>query len=87
MQTPTASSAVLLLPALKRALEGIASQHELMKEMVAAVQDSERGKPSSLQILLQEVQDKNAAQRLSPDEHEQLKQEVCWSSNEERMLP
>ncbi|KAK9806028.1 hypothetical protein WJX73_007033 [Symbiochloris irregularis] len=59
--TSTSNLAASILPALKDALESCASTHELMKEVVAAVQDAERGKHASLTGLLAELQAKHTA--------------------------
>ena len=42
--SPTGTTANSLLPVLKTVLTGMAEQHEAMKEIVAALQDSDKGK-------------------------------------------
>ena len=53
----------------------MAGQHERMKELVAAVVDSERGKGASLSALLAEHADRLAS-RPSKEEHDRLRAEV-----------
>ena len=60
-------------------LEGVAGQHERMKELVAAVVDAERGKGASLSALLAE-QDKRAASRPLKEDHDRVRSEVCFAS-------
>lgn len=59
-------------------LEGVAGQHERMKELVAAVVDAERGKGASLSVLLAE-QDRRAASRPSKEDHDRVRSEVRWN--------
>ncbi|KAK9817257.1 hypothetical protein WJX72_011944 [[Myrmecia] bisecta] len=74
--SPTSQPVYALLPPLKDVLEGMAGHYELMKELVAAVQDTERGKQASLNTLLQEVAERHT-QRPSREEHEKVKAEVA----------
>ena len=60
--SPTGSHANSLLLPLKAILEGMAEQHESMKEVVAALQDSERGKHASLASLVAQFQERNPAE-------------------------
>ena len=60
--SPTGSHANSLLLPLKAILEGMAEQHESMKEVVAALQDSERGKHASLASLVAQFQEKHPAE-------------------------
>ena len=50
-----------VLPALKEALESCASSFEVMKEVVAAVSDAERGRSTSMAGLLANVQSRQAS--------------------------
>lgn len=68
------SSTQLLAP-LKEVLESMTSGYEVMKEVVAALQDTERGKTASMTVLLQQGQERYAA-KPSREEHERLRLEV-----------
>ena len=63
--SPTATPAGALLAPMKEVLEGVAAQHELMKEVVAALQDIERGKHASLSNLLVQLAERQAARDTS----------------------
>ena len=67
-----------LLGPLKEVLESMTGGYEVMKEVVAALQDTERGKTASMTVLLQELQERQAG-KPSREEQERLRQEV--SSN------
>lgn len=77
-----------LLGPLKEVLESMTGGYEVMKEVVAALQDTERGKTASMTVLLQELQERQAG-KPSREEQERLRQEVrsygvdkfWWSSN------
>lgn len=60
--SPVGSQVNSLLSPLKGILEGMAEQYEAMKEVVAALQDSERGKHASLASLLAQHQERNSAE-------------------------
>ena len=77
MFSPTGTTANSLLPVLQQVLNGMAEQHESMKEVVAALQDSDKGKSASLASLLAQHQERNPAELLT------TKSEVncCWISN------
>ena len=62
--SPTGTTANSLLPVLQRVLNGMAEQHESMKEIVAALQDSDKGKSASLASLLAQHQERNPAELL-----------------------
>ena len=49
-----------MLPALKEALESCASSFEVMKEVVAAVSDAERGRSTPLAGLLANLQSRQS---------------------------
>lgn len=53
--SPTGAPAHILLPPLKELLESMHLQQEFMRELVAAVGDSERGKMGALNTLLQQA--------------------------------
>jgi len=63
--SPTGTTANSLLPVLKTVLDGMADQHETMKEIVAALQDSDKGKSASLASLLAQHQERNPAELVS----------------------
>lgn len=63
--SPTGTTANALLPLLKSVLDGMADQHESMKEIVAALQDSDKGKSASLASLLAQHQERNPAELLT----------------------
>ena len=73
------SSTQLLAP-LKEVLESMTSGYEVMKEVVAALQDTERGKTASMTVLLQQAQERHAA-KPSREEHERLRLEVSTECN------
>ena len=50
-----------VLPALKEALESCAGSYEMMKEVVAAVGDAERGRSTSMAGLLANVQSRQSS--------------------------
>ena len=50
-----------MLPALKEALESCAGSFEVMKEIVAAVSDAERGRSTSVASLLANVQSRQGS--------------------------
>jgi hypothetical protein len=56
-------------------LEGMAGQYEKMKELCAALGDSERGKHSSLSVILQDLSERQAA-KPGKEEFDRLKIEV-----------
>lgn len=64
-----------LLGPLKEVLESMTGGYEVMKEVVAALQDTERGKTASMTVLLQELQERQAG-KPSREEQERLRQEV-----------
>ncbi len=66
-------SQVLLGP-LKEMLESLTLQQEVMREMVAAVGDAERGKQGALNAFLAE----RHHLRLPREETDRLRQEVCY---------
>lgn len=68
------SSTQLLTP-LKEVLESMTSGYEVMKEVVAALQDTERGKTASMTVLLQQAQERLGA-KPSREEHERQRLEV-----------
>jgi serine/threonine-protein kinase OSR1/STK39 len=70
--SPTGAPAHILLPPLKELLESMHLHQEFMRELVAAVGDSERGKMGALNALLQQ------APKLRPlrEETERLRVEV-----------
>ena len=58
----------------------MAGQHEKMKELVAAVADSEKGRTASLSALVSEYE-RRMSSRPSKEEHDRLRTEVrrsCW---------
>lgn len=63
--SPTGTTANSLLPVLERVLNGMGEQHESMKEIVAALQDSDKGKSASLASLLAQNQERNPAELLT----------------------
>lgn len=63
-----------LLGPLKEVLESMTGGYEVMKEVVAALQDTERGKTASMTVLLQELQERQAG-KPSREEQERLRQE------------
>lgn len=67
-----------LLGPLKEVLESMTGGYEVMKEVVAALQDTERGKTASMTVLLQELQERQAG-KPSREEQERLRQEVSLS--------
>ncbi|KAK9909926.1 hypothetical protein WJX75_009604 [Coccomyxa subellipsoidea] len=69
-----ATAVKILLPALKELLQGMGTQYDLLKEVVAAVQDTERGRQSSINTLLAEVSER-AYPKPSREEADRLKQE------------
>lgn len=71
MQAPQTA----LLGPLKEVLESMTGGYEVMKEVVAALQDTERGKTASMTVLLQELQERQAG-KPSREEQERLRQEV-----------
>ena len=71
MFSPTNTPASNVLSPLKAILEGFTRQHEALKELVAAVQDAERGRSASLASLLAQYSEKSPAEVLS------TKTEVC----------
>ena len=64
-----------LLGPLKEVLESMTGGYEVMKEVVAALQDTERGKTASMTVLLQELQERQAS-KPSREEQERLRLEV-----------
>jgi len=64
-----------LLGPLKEVLESVTGGYEVMKEVVAALQDTERGKTASMTVLLQELQERQAS-KPSREEQERLRLEV-----------
>ncbi len=64
-----------LLGPLKEVLESMTGGYEVMKEVVAALQDAERGKTASMTVLLQELQERQAS-KPSREEQERLRLEV-----------
>ena len=64
-----------LLAPLKEVLESMTSGYEVMKEVVAALQDTERGKTASMAVLLQQAQERQAG-KPSREDHERLRLEV-----------
>jgi hypothetical protein len=85
MASPTSPAVTLLLPALKDALETVAGQHEKMKELVAAVADSEKGRTASLSALVTEYE-RRISSRPSKEEHDRLRTEVLQTREENRKL-
>lgn len=67
-----------LLAPLKEVLESMTSGYEVMKEVVAALQDTERGKTASMTVLLQQAQERHAA-KPSREDHERLRLEVSFA--------
>lgn len=65
-----------LLGPLKEVLESMTGGYEVMKEVVAALQDTERGKTASMTVLLQELQERQAS-KPSREEQERLRQEAA----------
>lgn len=63
--SPTGTTANSLLPLLKSVLDGMADQHESMKEIVAALHDSDKGKGASLASLLAQHQERGPAELLT----------------------
>lgn len=72
---PIGPSLSSLLPPLKDMLDSMAGQVDLLKELVSALHDVERGKPKNLASLLDEVAARAAA-RPSREEAELLRREV-----------
>lgn len=66
-----------LLGPLKEVLESMTGGYEVMKEVVAALQDTERGKTASMTVLLQELQERQAS-KPSREEQERLRLEVSY---------
>ena len=64
-----------LLGPLKEVLESMTGGYEVMKEVVAALQDTERGKTASMTVLLHELQERQAS-KPSREEQERLRLEV-----------
>ena len=56
----------------------MAGQHEKMKELVAAVADSEKGRTASLSALVSEYE-RRISNRPSKEEHDRLRTEVGWA--------
>ena len=65
---------------LQDALETVAGQHEKMKELVAAVADSEKGRTASLSALVSEYE-RRMSSRPSKEEHDRLRTEVRHRRN------
>ena len=74
-----------LLGPLKEVLESMTGGYEVMKEVVAALQDTERGKTASMTVLLQELQERQAG-KPSREEQERLRQEVSLHLTFHHML-
>ncbi|BDA42758.1 probable serine/threonine-protein kinase OSR1 at N-terminal half [Coccomyxa sp. Obi] len=80
---PTAAK--ILLPALKELMQGMGTQYDLLKEVVAAVQDTERGRQSSINTLLAEVSERSYP-KLSREDADRLKQENAQLKEEVQRL-
>ena len=65
-----------LMPPLKHLLEGMMGQTELLKQVVAAVQDTERGKHAPMTALLLEEQDRAQRQRQPAEDLDRSRTEV-----------
>ena len=76
LQTPTGASLSTLMPPLKHLLEGMMGQTELLKQVVAAVQDTERGKHAPMTALLLEEQDRAQRQRQPAEDLDRSRTEV-----------
>lgn len=74
-----------LLAPLKEVLETMTSGYEVMKELVAALQDTERGKTASMTVLLQHAQERHAS-KPSREEHERLRLEAAHVREENARL-
>ncbi|KAL3152210.1 hypothetical protein ABBQ32_001296 [Trebouxia sp. C0010 RCD-2024] len=74
-----------LLGPLKEVLESMTGGYEVMKEVVAALQDTERGKTASMTVLLQELQERQAG-KPSREEQERLRQEASHLREENARL-
>lgn len=70
-----------LLGPLKEVLESMTGGYEVMKEVVAALQDTERGKTASMTVLLQELQERQAS-KPSREEQERLRLEAVHLRDE-----
>ncbi|CAK0760674.1 hypothetical protein CVIRNUC_002790 [Coccomyxa viridis] len=81
----TATAAKVLMPALKELASSLGTQHELVKEMLAAVQDSERGRQSSLTTLLAEVSERGQP-KPSREEADRLKRDNMTLKEEVQKL-
>ena len=64
------------MPPLKHLLEGMMGQTELLKQVVAAVQDTERGKHAPMTALLLEEQDRAQRQRQPAEDLDRSRTEV-----------
>lgn len=72
---PTQGAQTALLGPLKEVLESMTGGYEVMKEVVAALQDTERGKTASMTVLLHELQERQAS-KPSREEQERLRLEA-----------
>lgn len=75
---PTATA---LLPSLKDCLEGMTAQQEMVKQLVAALEDVGRGRASGLTNLLTEFSE-HAAGRPSREDHARIKAELAAAKDE-----
>lgn len=78
-------SQTALLGPLKEVLESMTGGYETMKEVVAALQDTERGKTASMTVLLQELQERHAS-KPSREEQERLRLEAVHLREENTRL-
>lgn len=83
MTSPTGQPAQVLLPSLKELLEGLTLQQEVLREMVAAVAASERGRVGPLAAFLQE---RSHFLRPPREEAERLRAEVAELREENSRL-